>query len=155
MSAWECLDCPMPSVIAAKNDARAEETGRARRGREGLINLPRVSGENIFPGCPRHAMPCAYSTCVTVPDMRQIQPLVDTKVVGPAESALALHLGLADGLSAEQIRSAHGISRTDYDSARKRMRRTLLREALAQTPRSTLNKPPLQSRNEPPQKLPK
>jgi DNA-directed RNA polymerase specialized sigma24 family protein len=203
-------------------------------------------------------MPCAYSTSGTVPDMRQIQPLVDTKVVRPAESALALRLltdmellrlktiarlharglppdvgwddllqealtrvlvgsrvppkdvpivaflagimrslksehwrrvsnrsgrpqtlrigeasdeardvelrdpaptperslsarqeliaikrlfaddtvalkiiaGLADDLSAEQIRSAYGISRTEYDSARKRMRRTLLREGL-------------------------
>jgi DNA-directed RNA polymerase specialized sigma24 family protein len=39
--------------------------------------------------------------------------------------------GLGDGLSAEQIRVAIGISKTDYDSARKRMRRTLLREGLA------------------------
>jgi RNA polymerase sigma-70 factor (ECF subfamily) len=44
--------------------------------------------------------------------------------------ALAIIAGLADDLSAEQIRCAHGISRTDYDSARKRMRRTLLREGL-------------------------
>jgi DNA-directed RNA polymerase specialized sigma24 family protein len=203
-------------------------------------------------------MACAYSTSETVPDMRQIQPLIDTKVVTPAESALALRVvtemellrlktiaklharglppdvgwddllqealtrvlvgarlppenvpivaflagimrslksehwrrvsnrsarlrtlridqasdgardielrdpaptperslsaqqelntikqlfagdvvalkiiaGLAEDLSAEQIRSAHGISKTDYDSARKRMRRTLLREGL-------------------------
>jgi len=38
--------------------------------------------------------------------------------------------GLGDGLSAEQIRIAADISKTDYDSARKRMRRTLLREGL-------------------------
>jgi DNA-directed RNA polymerase specialized sigma24 family protein len=38
--------------------------------------------------------------------------------------------GLAEGLTAEQIRAAMGISKTDYDSARKRMRRTLLREGL-------------------------
>lgn len=44
--------------------------------------------------------------------------------------ALKIIAGLADDLSAEQIRSAHAISRTDYDSARKRMRRTLLREGL-------------------------
>jgi DNA-directed RNA polymerase specialized sigma24 family protein len=44
--------------------------------------------------------------------------------------ALKIMAGLADDLSAEQIRSAHAISRTDYDSARKRMRRTLLREGL-------------------------
>lgn len=38
--------------------------------------------------------------------------------------------GLTEGLTAEQIRTAMGISKTDYDSARKRMRRTLLREGL-------------------------
>jgi len=38
--------------------------------------------------------------------------------------------GLADGLTAEQIRSAHGIAPVEYDSARKRMRRILLREGL-------------------------
>lgn len=46
------------------------------------------------------------------------------------EAALAIIAGLADGLSAEQIRAATGLSRTDYDSARKRMRRTLLRQGL-------------------------
>lgn len=38
--------------------------------------------------------------------------------------------GLGQGLSAEQIRAAGGISKTDYDSARKRMRRALFREGL-------------------------
>jgi DNA-directed RNA polymerase specialized sigma24 family protein len=38
--------------------------------------------------------------------------------------------GLAEGRSAAQIRAATGISKTDYDSARKRMRRALLREGL-------------------------
>lgn len=49
-----------------------------------------------------------------------------------AGDALALRIlsGLAEGLTAEQICSAAAISRTDYDSARKRMRRCLLREGL-------------------------
>jgi DNA-directed RNA polymerase specialized sigma24 family protein len=38
--------------------------------------------------------------------------------------------GLAEGRSAAQIRDAAGISNTDYDSARKRMRRAFLREGL-------------------------
>ena len=45
--------------------------------------------------------------------------------------------GLGDGLSADQIRIATRISKKDYDSARKRMRRTLLREGLTCTQRST------------------
>jgi RNA polymerase sigma-70 factor (ECF subfamily) len=51
--------------------------------------------------------------------------------------ALIIINGLGDGLSAEQIRIQAGISKTDYDSARKRMRRTLLREGLTCQPSST------------------
>jgi len=49
-----------------------------------------------------------------------------------ADDAMALRIiaGLGEGLSAEQIRAAMGISKTDYDSARRRMRRRLLREGL-------------------------
>ena len=44
--------------------------------------------------------------------------------------ALRIIEGLAEGYSAAQIRAAAQMSKTDYDSARKRMRRTLLREGL-------------------------
>jgi RNA polymerase sigma-70 factor (ECF subfamily) len=44
--------------------------------------------------------------------------------------ALRIIDGLAEGLAAEQIRARHGISGTEYDSARRRMRRCLLREGL-------------------------
>lgn len=43
---------------------------------------------------------------------------------------LKIIAGLAEGLSPEQIRVSARISGTDYDSARKRIRRTLLREGL-------------------------
>jgi RNA polymerase sigma-70 factor (ECF subfamily) len=54
-----------------------------------------------------------------------------------AEDRIALQIigGLAQGLSAEQIRSVFGMSKTDYDSARKRMRRTLLKEGLTCEPK--------------------
>jgi DNA-directed RNA polymerase specialized sigma24 family protein len=42
---------------------------------------------------------------------------------------------LGEGLAPEQIRSALGLSKTDYDSARRRMRRRLLREGLTCEPR--------------------
>jgi DNA-directed RNA polymerase specialized sigma24 family protein len=38
--------------------------------------------------------------------------------------------GLGDGLSAEEIRVKYGLSNTEYDSARKRIRRTLLRDGI-------------------------
>jgi DNA-directed RNA polymerase specialized sigma24 family protein len=49
--------------------------------------------------------------------------------------ALKIIAGLSEGLAAEQIRVATGISKTDYDSARRRMRRTLLREGLTCEPK--------------------
>jgi DNA-directed RNA polymerase specialized sigma24 family protein len=44
--------------------------------------------------------------------------------------ALGILAGLAEGRSATQMRAALGISKTIYESARKRIRRTLLREGL-------------------------
>jgi DNA-directed RNA polymerase specialized sigma24 family protein len=49
--------------------------------------------------------------------------------------ALGIIDGLGEGLAPEQIRSALGLSKTDYDSARRRMRRCLLREGLTCEPR--------------------
>ena len=45
-------------------------------------------------------------------------------------AALAVILGLSQGLSAEEIRQRTGLSATEYDSTRKRMRRALLRHGL-------------------------
>ena len=42
--------------------------------------------------------------------------------------------GLAAGLSAKEIRETYGLSETDYDSTRKRMRRLLLRQGIAWRP---------------------
>ncbi len=49
-----------------------------------------------------------------------------------ADDAPVLNLieGLGEGLSAEQIRERFGLSPADYDAARKRMRRALLRKGL-------------------------
>lgn len=48
--------------------------------------------------------------------------------------ALQILGGLGEGLSAEEIQKACGMSRTEYESTRKRMRRLLLREGLAWRP---------------------
>ncbi len=50
------------------------------------------------------------------------------------ETALQIINGLAEGLSAEQIRASVGISKLQYDSTRRRMRRVLLREGLTSCP---------------------
>ncbi len=46
--------------------------------------------------------------------------------------ALAVLAGLAEGLPAAQIRTASGLSETEYDSTRRRMRRALLRAGLVE-----------------------
>ena len=50
-------------------------------------------------------------------------------------TATAILDGLARGLTAEELRVGLGLSDTDYASARKRMRRVLLREGLTCAPR--------------------
>lgn len=57
------------------------------------------------------------------------------RLFGDDPLALQIIAGLGDGLSADEIRVAKGISRTDYDSARRRMRRLLLREGLTCEPK--------------------
>lgn len=54
-----------------------------------------------------------------------------------ADDPLALEIikGLGEGMTAEQIRATGTISKVDYDSARKRMRRCLLREGLTCAPK--------------------
>jgi len=49
-------------------------------------------------------------------------------------AALAVILGLSQGLSAGEIRRRAGLSETEYDSTRKRMRRALLRHGLTGLP---------------------
>jgi RNA polymerase sigma-70 factor (ECF subfamily) len=50
-----------------------------------------------------------------------------------AGDAVALRIisGLANGLGADEIRRSHGLSTTEYDTARRRMRRALLRAGLS------------------------
>lgn len=48
--------------------------------------------------------------------------------------ALRIVAGLGEGLSAEQIRTANGLSETDYNSARRRIRRKLLKAGLTCQP---------------------
>jgi DNA-directed RNA polymerase specialized sigma24 family protein len=50
-------------------------------------------------------------------------------------AALTIIDGLGGGLTAEQIRVSTGLSKTAYDSARRRMRRRVLREGLTCEPR--------------------
>jgi RNA polymerase sigma-70 factor (ECF subfamily) len=50
-------------------------------------------------------------------------------------TVLQIIAGLGNGLSPEEIQAANGLSPVAYDTARRRMRRTLLRAGLAREPR--------------------
>jgi DNA-directed RNA polymerase specialized sigma24 family protein len=67
-------------------------------------------------------------------DARQQIALIKLLFAGDP-AALRIIDGLRDGLSAEQIRLSTGLSKTDYDSARRRIRRTVLREGLTCEPK--------------------
>jgi len=54
-----------------------------------------------------------------------------TRLFSQDPAALKIIRGLGQGLTAEQIQKTMALSKTDYDSTRKRMRRVLLREGLA------------------------
>jgi DNA-directed RNA polymerase specialized sigma24 family protein len=74
---------------------------------------------------PRESAPDPERTMEALQELAAIDRLfADDPVV------LQIIAGIGEGLWAEQIRTALGISATEYDSARKRMRRVLLREGL-------------------------
>jgi RNA polymerase sigma-70 factor (ECF subfamily) len=107
---------------------RTDYWRRARRqAREGRLRIDHESDESLAlvdptPG-PERALGAR-------------QPLTLVKLLFAADpAALQIIDGLSQGLSAEQIRLSTGLSRTNYDSTRKRMRRTVLREGLTCEPK--------------------
>jgi RNA polymerase sigma-70 factor (ECF subfamily) len=60
---------------------------------------------------------------------QELQAIFDLFAGDPP--ALRILHGVTAGLTPEEIRAASGMSKTDYDSTRKRMRRCLLRKNLA------------------------
>ncbi len=117
-------------VAGILRSLRAHYWRRAQReSRDGRLRIDHESGQSLAldledprPG-PERAL-----------DARQ--QLTRIKVLFAADPpALKIIDGLGEGLSAEQIRRSAGLSKTDYDSARRRMRRTILREGLTCEPR--------------------
>lgn len=77
----------------------------------------------------RDTAPGPERSLMAAEELRAIERLfADDPVV------LAILEALGEGLAAEQIRARLSLSKTEYDSARKRMRRCLLREGLTCEP---------------------
>lgn len=120
----------VPFLAGIMRSLKSEHWRRAhaRSGSPGALGLDRHSVSSREIDLPDPS-PDPERSLVAQQELIAIQRLF-------ADDAVALQIiaGLGGGLSAERIRSIYGISKTDYDSARKRMRRRLLREGLTCAP---------------------
>jgi DNA-directed RNA polymerase specialized sigma24 family protein len=105
---------------------RAEHWRRARHG-PGSADSLRIDHKRDLSKEPalRDSAPDPEQSLMAREELCAIEGLFAGDIV-----ALRIIAGLAEGRSAAQIRDAAGISKTDYDSARRRIRRALLREGL-------------------------
>ena len=120
-------DVPMVKFLGGvMRSLRADHIRRARHGvgRDDPLWL-RQSGDDVFDLELLDPTSDPERALIAVEELDKIRQLFADDPV-----ALLIIDGLAEGLAAEQIRARHGISRTEYDSARRRMRRCLLREGL-------------------------
>jgi len=130
-------DVPMVAFLAGvMRSLRAEHWRRFNKGgfhrgwhRDSTVHLDQSQNESETSELA-DPTPGPERTVIAKQELARIRRLFEGDTV-----ALAIIAGLSDGRSAEQIRAAKAISKTDYDSARRRMRRILLREGLTCAPR--------------------
>ena len=118
---------PIVAFLAGvMRSVRADHLRRAKRaaGEGGALRLDQDGDESQAVEL-RDPAPDPERALIAAQELLEIKRLF-------ADDAVALQIidGLAEGLPAEEIRAVKRISRIDYDSARKRMRRCLLREGL-------------------------
>jgi DNA-directed RNA polymerase specialized sigma24 family protein len=114
---------PMVAFVAGiLRSLRAEHWRRAGRGRDDALRLDHEHDVSLALSDPTPGPERALSARQELIAIREL--------FADDPTAAAIIEGLAEGLSAEEIRRTTGLSRTDYDSARRRIRRALLREGL-------------------------
>lgn len=114
------LDVPLLAFLSGVMRSICDEHWRrARRDHALLVAGPDASGSVIAPDDPERVLAAAQA-------LGAINGLF---AQDPA--ALKVIAGLAEGMSATDIRLHYDMSERDYDSTRKRMRRALLRRGLA------------------------
>lgn len=107
---------------------RSIRTEHCRRARRGIARIPPMLAELDLWGPENEASdptPDPERSLIAMQQLAEIDRLF-------ADDARALQIieGLFEGWSPEQIRARYDMSKTEYDSTRKRMRRALLREGL-------------------------
>lgn len=123
--------CPegLPMVPFLAGVMRSIRTEHYRRARRHLAHLPQIRveldpGGDLAPGEADRAADLERSL-MAMDLLTEIY-----RLFADDPRSLQIIEGLFEGLSPEQIRAKYDMSKTDYDSTRKRMRRTLLREGL-------------------------
>jgi DNA-directed RNA polymerase specialized sigma24 family protein len=124
-------DVPLVAFIAGIMRSLKSEHWRRVSNRSRRITGLRLSPTRAAPREPaseavlQDPAPDPERSLMAVQELAEIHQLFADDPV-----ALQIIAGLGEGLTPEQIRGAGGLSKTDYDSARRRMRRGLLREGL-------------------------
>jgi DNA-directed RNA polymerase specialized sigma24 family protein len=119
----------VPTVAFLAGVMRSIKAEYWRRRRRATEQQPVLAAE--------YQLPAAHSdvACDPQPDPeRWLMASQQLEAVGTLFAhdpvALQIIVGLGDGQTAEEIRRMLGMTKTDYDSARKRMRRALIRAGL-------------------------
>jgi DNA-directed RNA polymerase specialized sigma24 family protein len=121
----------VPFVAGVMRSLRAEHWRRVLKGSPGrdAVRIDRI-GDGSREVDLRDPSPGPERSLSAQQELRAIEVLfADDRVI------LKIIAGLGQGLSAARIRAALKISDTEYDSARRRMRRGLLREGLTCEPK--------------------
>ena len=113
---------PLPVFLAGIMRSLCDEAWRRRRREAELLTFGNEAACEAV-ACPA---PSAERTLAAAEAVAAIHRLFATDAV-----ALRIVMGLASGLSAEDIRTMHNLSSLEYDTARRRMRRALLRAGLS------------------------
>lgn len=123
-------NCPdgLPMVVFLAGVMRSIRTEYCRRAHRLGAQLPQMLAELDLGGPASEASdptPDPERSLIAMQQLAEIDRLF-------AADARALQIieGLFEGWSPEQIRARYDMSKTEYDSTRKRMRRALLREGL-------------------------
>jgi len=136
-----CTTAPISSFEILADLDSLTETEVEQDGKRFVLRSPLRLAASLALRAPGVALP---PTCVSAPPPDPIPPtypqcsatalfqrrFVFAINVRGDEVALRIMAGLANGLSAEEIRNDANLSPVEYDSARRRMRRALIRIGL-------------------------
>ncbi|WP_428485149.1 hypothetical protein [Rhodopila sp.] len=117
---------PMVAFLAGIMRSLRDEHWRRTR-REGRVMQPLPADDA---GLREHPNTTPDADPERVYAAAQALAVID-RLFAADETALRIVAGLAHGLGAEDIRRLYGLSELEYDTARRRMRRSLLRHGLA------------------------